>query len=619
MIADDPSVVFILGMDREKVAASLAVKYENILRYLPSENTEIDADILERYSTNKGLAYGYTFIEKFVQLPFQIPQPSQADFEYFLQQLAIPQPPDKEPTPQKYNFSLSKFPFSHLFQKKRSQTSVSKTLKSSQIQPIETDNVMLSQSTENQNQESKTLAQKRLEAIPVKFDQDSKTVRDVVMMVAPALDYNPRRIKQFINLFRLKVYIGSLTGLFDRIEDRGGNVIQEPLTFEQLGKFIAISLKWPLLLLELDSDSKLFEKFFKCQIRTQYDCNQSIKKIPVGKDRNTLLYWLNQDKLRELLAYGVYNEVGLDNLILDWKFSLKDVNVKKLLQVSPKVVRQNTNLDQQMQTPQVQITGLPADFNIEMVDIPAGKFLMGSEEYDREKPIHEVTVKAFKMGKYPVTQAQYEAVMGTNPSNFTDNPNNPVEQVSWFDAQAFCEKLSQLTGENCRLPTEAEWEYACRAGAQTRYYFGDEEKQLGDYAWYGDNSGNSPLNVKEIWNKGGNSVEKIEKTRQILKEDYGCRTNPVGLKKPNKWELFDMNGNVWEWCQDRWHENYTNKPNDLKKDGHTEWASSNEPRRIIRGGCWDNDSIYCRSSYRNCNPANEGLDSIGFRITVGPP
>jgi formylglycine-generating enzyme required for sulfatase activity len=123
-----------------------------------------------------------------------------------------------------------------------------------------------------------------------------------------------------------------------------------------------------------------------------------------------------------------------------------------------------------------------------MVNLPAGEFLMGSPDSDSdasddEKPPHQVKVYSFAIGKYPVTQAQYQAVMGNNPSYFKNNPQNPVEQVSWNDAQAFCQKLSQITGKTYRLPTEAEWEYTCRAGTTTRYYFGDDANQLGDYAW----------------------------------------------------------------------------------------------------------------------------------------
>ncbi len=135
---------------------------------------------------------------------------------------------------------------------------------------------------------------------------------------------------------------------------------------------------------------------------------------------------------------------------------------------------------------------LPNRVTMEMVSLPAGKFLMGSPESDPdaksyEKPQHPVKVNSFAIGKYLITQAQYEAVMGYNPSHFSNNPQNPVESSS-DNAQAFCQKLSQITGKTYRLPTEAEWEYACRAGTTTRFYFGDDANQLGDYAWYDGNS-----------------------------------------------------------------------------------------------------------------------------------
>ncbi len=589
MIADDPSVVFILGMDREKVAASLAVKYESIFRYLPSENSDIDPDILERYSTNKGLAYGYTFIEKFVQLPFQIPQPSPDNFKQFIIQLGTSKTSesDKNPISQTQHNLLPPFkgllggilqPFQGMlkpFKGKIEKTGKMGEIPSSNTQQTETITANLELTAEVQQQ---AIEIKRSEIIQLSFDSDSQTVRNVVMMVAPALDYNPRRIKQFLNLFRLKVSIASKTGLFDEL-GRGGNVIEDHLTFEQLGKFIAISLKWPLFLFELDSDNQLFEKCFKCQLRTQHDCNQSIKEMFIDRDRNTLLYWLNQDKFRELLAYGGYFEVGLDNSILDWKFSLKEVNVKKLLQVSPKVVRQNTNLDQQTRTAQVQITGLSADFNIEMVDIPAGNFMMGSDENTREKPIHKVFVNAFKIGKYPITQEQYEIVMKSNPSSFKGNPKNPVENVNWNDAQLFCQKLTQLSGQIYRLPTEAEWEYACRAGTQTRYYFGDDETQLENYAWYKNNA-------KGI-------------------------THLVGQKNPNNWEIYDMSGNVWEWCADKWKNNYAK---DNNKDYSSNLEFNDDDFVVVRGGSWEYNSERCRSAYRAGEKAGIRFSGIGFRV-----
>jgi formylglycine-generating enzyme required for sulfatase activity len=221
---------------------------------------------------------------------------------------------------------------------------------------------------------------------------------------------------------------------------------------------------------------------------------------------------------------------------------------------------------------------------LEMVGLPAGQFIMGSPDSDRdatsyEKPQHPVKINSFAIGKYPVTQAQYEAVMGNNPSLFQNNPQNPVEKVSWNDAQAFCQKLSQITGKTYRLPTEAEWEYACRAGTTTRYYFGDDANQLGDYAWH-----------------NGNSQDK---------------THPVGQKRPNAWGLYDMSGNVWEWCEDNWHDNYIGAP----KDGSA-WLTNDNDYQILRGGSWYSLPDFCRSAYRYGNSRGD-LNYYGFRVVCG--
>ncbi|MCE2671327.1 MAG: SUMF1/EgtB/PvdO family nonheme iron enzyme [Microcystis sp.] len=572
MIADDPSVVFILGMDREKVAASLAVKYENILKYLPSETTEIDPDILARRSANKGLAYGYTFIEKFVQLPFLVPQPSQSDFERFLIQLATSTPPNLQPAKPHFTFFQSfwgKFKLA-LPQRNNSQKHLTSATsnQTSDLKNLSLDNPSI-ESEQTEKEKARASVIKRLEAIQVnKSDnRDSQTVRNIIMMVAPALDYNPRRIKHFINVFRLKVYIANETGLFFEERDENDNLLVPSLTFEQLGKFTAISLKWPLLLSDLENDKKILAKLEEF----------ALDEEKTKEYEESLRYWGSHIKLKALMAYGH------DKLAANSKFSLAEVNVDKLLQVSPRVIRSaNEPIQRKQKRKQISqnikisqnITSLPPDFHLEMVDIPAGKFNMGSNEYEDEKPIHEVIVPAFQIGKYPVTQAQYQAVMEKASSSFSRNSQNPVKSVSKDDAEVFCKQLSKLTGKNYRLPTEAEWEYACRAGTETRFSFGDDESQLGDYAWFIDNSDNV--------------------------------THPVGQKRPNLWGIYDMHGNVWEWCADKYHASYATKPDNIKKNGSIPWGNYLGIKSSLRGGACDSYPGLCRSAYRG------DMDVLGY-------
>jgi len=213
--------------------------------------------------------------------------------------------------------------------------------------------------------------------------------------------------------------------------------------------------------------------------------------------------------------------------------------------------------------------------------IPAGTFIMGDARVDKDWTPHEVILTtSFKMGVHEVTQAQYEQVMGVNPSEFK-GADNPVEKVSWDDAVEFCRRLSDLPAEKAagnvyRLPTEAEWEYACRAGMTTKYSFGDDESDLGDYAWYGDNS-------------DGN-------------------THPVGGKKPNAWGLYDMHGNVWEWCQD-WYWDY---PSGSVTDPRGPRGSN----RVVRGGSWGFTAEGCRSADRyGLGPSDR---NGGFRVSLSP-
>jgi len=210
--------------------------------------------------------------------------------------------------------------------------------------------------------------------------------------------------------------------------------------------------------------------------------------------------------------------------------------------------------------------------------ISAGEFNMGSEESDNEKPVHNVNIKnPFYLGTYPVTQREWKAVMRKNPSYFNGD-DLPVENVSGDNVQEFIKKLNEKEGtDKYRLPSEAEWEYACRAGTTTRYSFGDSESELGDYAWYEDNSGE--------------------------------KTHPVGQKKPNSWGLYDMHGNVWEWVQDKWQDDYDGAPTD-----GSAWERGDGASRVVRGGGWGSSAGDCRSADRYpYDPRYRDLD-LGFRL-----
>ena len=228
---------------------------------------------------------------------------------------------------------------------------------------------------------------------------------------------------------------------------------------------------------------------------------------------------------------------------------------------------------------------------LEMIAIPGGTFWMGSpaneaERQDHESPQHQVTVPSFFMGKYPLTQAQYQAIMGHNPSGFKGN-NRPVETVSWDDAVTFCQKLSQRTGKNYRLPSEAEWEYACRAGTKTPFSFGDNI-------------------TPDLVNYDGNYPYK-----SAPKGKYRQQTTDVVTFPPNTFGLYDMHGNVWEWCEDDWHENYINAPTD-----GSAWNSQSDSRyKLLRGGSWGSIAGFCRAADRfRYSRDNRCSYDFGFRV-----
>lgn len=228
-----------------------------------------------------------------------------------------------------------------------------------------------------------------------------------------------------------------------------------------------------------------------------------------------------------------------------------------------------------------------------MVEVDGGTFTMGAtaeqgnNAYSDEYPTHQVTLSSYSIGETEVTQALWQAVMGSNPSAFQGNLQRPVECVSWNDCQTFINKLNDLTGKTFRLPTEAEWEYAARGGNRIMGYKYAGSNMLGDVAWYYDNS----------YAVGSSSP------------DYGTHT--VGTKAPNELGLYDMSGNVWEWCQD-WYSSYSSE----SQTNPTGPASGSS--RVSRGGSWAGDAKYCRVSSRNYYSPSHTLSYLGMRLVLGP-
>ena len=222
---------------------------------------------------------------------------------------------------------------------------------------------------------------------------------------------------------------------------------------------------------------------------------------------------------------------------------------------------------------------------IEMVFVQGGNFKMGSDKYVDSKPLHDVYINDFYMGKYEVTQAEWVKIMGTNPSYFKDCPDCPVERVSWNEITEFLKKLNFVTKEEYRLPTEAEWEYVARGGS----------KEF-DYNYAGSNS------LEEVACYKNNSFDKGKNH-----SDYG--TNTVGDKKPNQLGIYDMSGNVFEWCSDWYDNNYNFIVSRMNPKG-----PSNGLYKVIRGGSWSHSSLYCEVGKRHKFEPDKKSSTIGFRL-----
>ncbi len=330
-------------------------------------------------------------------------------------------------------------------------------------------------------------------------------------------------------------------------------------------------------------------------------------------------------KLRDIHRLDYWKENGFEQLerAITHQFNPEPEEPKQLLSVfNFEVVGVNAKGEQiRKESKQSQYfrEDLGKGITLEMVAIPGGTFLMGTEDeeierlvkkfnwegFRRERPQHEVTVPPFFMGKYPITQAQWKAIasrtdlkvkqdLDFKPAYFKDRPDSdrrPVEQVNWYDAIEFCARLSKLTVREYRLPSEAEWEYACRAGTTTPFYFG--ETITGELANY---------NASNTYADEPNG-------------EYRNETTPVGQFPPNAFGLYDMHGNVREWCADTWHDNYDGAPT----DGSVWIENGNDNRSPLRGGSWGYNPTYCRSAirydyyFRRVNRIN----NYGFRVVCG--
>jgi formylglycine-generating enzyme required for sulfatase activity len=263
--------------------------------------------------------------------------------------------------------------------------------------------------------------------------------------------------------------------------------------------------------------------------------------------------------------------------------------------------------DSPITNPQVPTTipRVRTQAGIEFVLIPAGEFMMGSDNgAPSEKPVHRVMIRQpFYIGKYEVTQRQWQEVMGNNPSAFKNCDSCPVEQVSWDDAQQFLAKLNERKdGLYYRLPSEAEWEYACRAGT-----IGDYAGDVDSMAWYGNNSGSSRIDADTIF-----LADPGQFFRRLF--DNGNKTHPVGMKQPNAWGLYDMHGNAWEWCQDWFHDNYNGAP----VDGSA-WETGRAQDRVVRSGSSFDISLFVRSAHRYMAPPDKRSGPFGFRVVTVVP
>ncbi|MGF1477961.1 MAG: formylglycine-generating enzyme family protein [Cyanophyceae cyanobacterium] len=283
--------------------------------------------------------------------------------------------------------------------------------------------------------------------------------------------------------------------------------------------------------------------------------------------------------------------------------------------VSQGEVKYRVNLRYQNRSGRYYAEDLGNGILLKMVEIPGGSFQMSSPATEighesSEEPQHEVSLSDFCLGMHPVTQAQWRTVasfpqvkrkLEPDPSEFKGD-NRPVEQVSWYQAVEFCDRLSRHTEREYRLPTEAEWEYACRAGTTTPFHFGETiTTDLANYR--GTDLKTDSETYLGNYGRGPRGIDREETTEAGY------------FKVANRFGLYDMHGNVWEWCLDHWHDSYEEKPEELKKNGNKPWSSDDESANSpLRGGAWYEAPKYCRSAFRYSGSPNNRYNDFGFRV-----
>ena len=330
-----------------------------------------------------------------------------------------------------------------------------------------------------------------------------------------------------------------------------------------------------------------------------------------GKQRGILIPVLIERDVRIPLVFRRIQAADLR----DWEGKLPHPGFDNLLKVvagilgRPVQPSQKTNEVRDREPEKVQISIEEPEkiakqgnsIGMKFTLIPADEFYMGSGEYDVGNPVHKVKINnPFYLGTYPVTQREWKVVMDDNPSHFKGD-DLPVERVSWEDVQEFIKKLNEEEGiDKYRLPSEAEWEYAARAGTTTRYSFDNSESKLGDYGWYAENSGSRSPKKGDYF-----GYDKDD----MFENRWKGKTHSVGQKKPNPWGLYDMHGNVWEWVQDGWHDSYDGAPTD-----GSAWESGDGADRVFRGGGWNDEARFCRSDLRNYGALRARGYVLGFRL-----